>query len=80
MGPWKNYRDYFYDQLDFEVKALKNEDIFTSVREDVLKSIGDFQKLVLPKFDDLPNVFTHNDLRLQNLVVNDQIQIQGIID
>lgn len=80
LGPWRNYRDYFYDQLKLKIKTLKEEDVFEPVREDILKSIEDFQKLELPNFQDLPNVFTHNDLGLQNLTVNDQAQIQGIID
>ncbi|CAF1254080.1 unnamed protein product [Rotaria sordida] len=80
QGPWNNYREFFYDQLELKIKTLNEENIFDPVRDDVMKSIKEFQKLNLPEFNDLPNVFTHYDLGLQNLTVNDNYKITGIID
>ncbi|CAF1373862.1 unnamed protein product [Rotaria sordida] len=80
MGPWKNYREYFYDHLKQKIDTLNKEKLFDPIREDVMKSIEEFQTFQLPSFDDLPNVFTHNDLGLQNLTVTDDHEIKGIID
>jgi hypothetical protein len=66
MGPSNNYKEFFLDQLNFKIKILKDEQIFDPTRDEVLESIKEFQKIELPEFDDLPNVFTHNDLALQN--------------
>ncbi|CAF1638079.1 unnamed protein product [Adineta ricciae] len=79
-GPWKNYREYFNDQLKDKIEILTTDNIFASVRADVLQAVKEFQSLTLPSFDDLPNVFTHNDLGLQNLTVTDDLQIRGILD
>jgi thiamine kinase-like enzyme len=80
MRPWKNYKEYFNDQLKLKIKTLNKEKIFDLTREDVMKSIKEFQTFTLPSFDDLPNVFTHNDLGLQNLTLTEDHQIKGIID
>lgn len=80
MGPWNNYLDYYYEHLKRQIKILHADPIFNSIRDDVLKSIEEFKKLNFPKFDDVPNVFTHNDLGIQNLIVSDNNHIQGIID
>ncbi len=80
MGSSNNYKEFFLDQLNFKIKILKDEQIFDPTRDEVLESIKEFQKIELPEFDDLPNVFTHNDLALQNWTVNDDSLIEGIID
>ncbi|UJR07905.1 hypothetical protein I4U23_012188 [Adineta vaga] len=79
-GPWKNYREYFNDQLKDKIEILTNDNVFAPVRDDVLQSIKEFRTLNLPTFDELPNVFTHNDLGLQNLTVSDDLKIRGILD
>lgn len=80
MGPWKNYLDYYRDRLNRQLHTLRVESIFDPVRNDVLKSIESFQKLTLPDMKDVPNVFTHNDLGVQNLIVNEKNELRGIID
>lgn len=80
QGPWRNYHDYYRDRLNRQLHTLRVESIFDPVRNDVLKSIEEFDRITLPTFEDIPNVFTHNDLGVQNLIVNEKNEIQGIID
>ena len=79
-GPWNNYQDFYRDRLNRELHTLRVESIFDPVRNDVLKSIEEFHRISLPTFEDVPNVFTHNDLGVQNLIINETNQVQGIID
>ena len=80
MGPWKNYKELFNDRLKRQIKILNDDPLFDPIRDDVLKSIKEFQKLNLPTFDDVPNVFTHYDLGVQNLIVCNETQVQGLVD
>ncbi|CAF1104747.1 unnamed protein product [Rotaria sp. Silwood1] len=80
MGPWNNYKDFYNDRLKCQISTLNDESIFEPIRDDLMKSIKEFQKFDLPSFDDIPNVFTHNDLGVQNLIVSDDNKIKGIID
>ncbi|CAF5034645.1 unnamed protein product, partial [Rotaria sp. Silwood1] len=77
-----NYKmnDFYNDHLKRQISFLLNENIFEPVRDDMMKSIEEFQKLNLPSFDNMPNVFTHNDLGVQNLIVSDDNKKKGIID
>jgi thiamine kinase-like enzyme len=45
------------------------------IHDDILQSLKDFDKISLPNFNDLRNVFTHNDLGVQNLIINDQNEL-----
>ncbi|CAF3458075.1 unnamed protein product [Rotaria sp. Silwood2] len=45
-----------------------------------MKSIKEFENLNIPSFDYIPNVFTHNDLGVQNIIISDDNKITGIID
>jgi aminoglycoside phosphotransferase (APT) family kinase protein len=80
MGPWNNYKDFYNDRLKAQIKILYDDPLFEPIRDDVMKSVKEFLKLELPSFDDVPNVFTHNDLGVQNLIVSDDNHIRGIID
>jgi aminoglycoside phosphotransferase (APT) family kinase protein len=80
MGPWKNYKQLFNDRLKRQIKVLHDDPLFDPIRDDVMKSIKQFQKLNLPEFDDVTNVFTHNDLGVQNLIVTNDNQLQGVVD
>lgn len=80
MGPWNNYSDFYRDRLNRQFHTLKVESIFDPIRKDVLQSIESFLQLTLPDLCDVPNVFTHNDLGVQNIIVNEKNEIEGIID
>ncbi|CAF0977764.1 unnamed protein product [Adineta steineri] len=80
MGPWNNYKDYYNDRLKQQIKILNEDPLFTPVRDDIMKSIKEFQTFHLPDFSDVPNVFTHNDLGVQNIIESKDLNINGIID
>lgn len=80
MGPWKTYMDFYNDRLKRQIKTLKEDPLFEPIRDDVLQLIKQFQSLTFPDFKDLKNVFTHFDLGVQNLIVNDEYHITGIVD
>jgi fructosamine-3-kinase len=80
MGPWNNYKEYFYDRLKLTFKTINEQNVYALTRNNLIELIKEVQTLTLPSFDDLPNVFTHNDLGLQNVTVDNDYQINGIID
>ncbi|CAF2994249.1 unnamed protein product [Rotaria sp. Silwood2] len=80
MGPWNNYQDFFNDRLKLQISTLNHEKVFEPIRDDLMKSIKEFENLNIPSFDYIPNVFTHNDLGVQNIIISDDNKITGIID
>ncbi|CAF1016735.1 unnamed protein product [Rotaria sordida] len=80
MGPWNNYKDFYNDRLKCQISILINQSIFEPVRDDIMESIKQFKRINLPSFDYIRNVFTHNDLGVQNLIVDDDYKITGIVD
>ncbi|CAF4941529.1 unnamed protein product, partial [Rotaria sp. Silwood2] len=43
MGPWNNYQDFFNDRLKLQISTLNHEKVFEPIRDDLMKSIKEFE-------------------------------------
>ncbi|CAF3715458.1 unnamed protein product [Rotaria sp. Silwood1] len=84
LGPWSTYEQFIRDRVQDNAAVLKKDLIFATIKDSMLDAIHEFDKLKFPSFTNLPFVFSHGDLDIQNILISiddpESPHITGIVD
>lgn len=83
-GPWPSYEQFVRQRAQAEISLLNKDPVFAPIKDVVLQAIEQFDQLKFPSFENLPFVFTHGDLDVQNILISmensDAPRVTGIVD
>ncbi|CAF1088303.1 unnamed protein product [Rotaria sordida] len=84
LGPWSSYEQFIRDRVQANAMDLNTDPVFAPVKDSMLNAIHEFDKLKFPSFTNLPFIFSHGDLDIQNILISiddpESPHITGIVD
>lgn len=84
MGPWSTYEQYVRDRARLQLKTIETHPSLASIKDDLLCAMDEFDRLNFACFQNLPFVFSHGDLHIQNILISvddpDAPRVTGIVD
>jgi aminoglycoside phosphotransferase (APT) family kinase protein len=84
LGPWLTYEQFIRHRVQAEAIILNENITFAPIKDSMLDAIHQFEKFQFPSFLNLPFVFSHGDLDIQNILISiddpESPRITGIVD
>ncbi|CAF3405699.1 unnamed protein product [Rotaria socialis] len=84
LGPWSTYEQFLRDRVQADAITLSKDPVFAPIKDSMLDAIHQFDELRFPSLINLPFVFSHGDLDIQNILIStddlESPRITGIVD
>jgi aminoglycoside phosphotransferase (APT) family kinase protein len=84
LGPWSTYEQFIRGRVQAEAIILNKDITFAPIKDSMVNAIHQFEKFQFPSFLNLPFVFSHGDLDIQNILISmddpELPRITGIVD
>ena len=84
LGPWLTYEQFVHDRARIEIRTIQKHPVFASIKDTILHAIEEFEQLQFSSLENVPLVFSHGDLHVQNILISmndpETPRITGIVD